>query len=132
MKKELDISTVYLALSLLKEPARKALAGTGHTRRRDQSSAVAIAHHVVSYLRRNWEFHRHGKAVANSEVVAHLASIIWNVPPEITNDHAAIDANNREDARQFIAEEIFATLTAEYEPVYAPERYTGWGGPRLA
>ncbi|KOF12863.1 hypothetical protein AC244_33180 [Ensifer adhaerens] len=131
MKNEFVRSAVYLALSLLKEPARKALAGTGKTHRRERSSAEAIATHVVTYLRRNWEFYRDGKPAKDRDVIQHLANIIWAVPLEIAQDHAAIDADEREAARQFIAEDVFNALTSEFQPVYAPERYTGWDNTRI-
>lgn len=131
MKNELDRSAVYLALSLLKEPERKALAGMSKTRRRERSSAEAIAIHVVTYLRRNWEFHRDGKPVEARDVIQYLAAVIWAVPLEIAQDHAARDEDEREAARQFIAEDVFSALTSEFQPVYAPERFSGWNNFRI-
>jgi hypothetical protein len=39
--------------------------------------------------------------------------------------------NELEAARQFIAEDLFNALTSEFQPVHAPERYTGWDKPEL-
>jgi hypothetical protein len=131
MTEQLDASTIYLALSLLRETYRKALAGKSTRRRRERSSADAIAQHVVTYLRRHWEFQKNGKPVGDAAVIEHLAEVVWNVPPVVAEDHCAIEGSKRDAARWIFAEAIFGALMAEFEPVYAPGSYSGWNTPRF-
>ncbi|RVQ76103.1 hypothetical protein [Sinorhizobium medicae] len=117
MTRQLDAPTIYLALALLRETYRKALAGKSTRRRRERSSADTIAKHVVDYLRRNWEFHRAGKPADDANLIEHLAEVVWNVPPSLAEDHCAIDGSKRDAARWVFAEAIFNALRDEFEPV---------------
>lgn len=123
---QLDQS-IYIHLTMSRGPAKRALAGTGQSRRRERPSAHWIATEIVKAIRRNHRIEKYGAAVPEEEVIDLLAEELWNVPEVTARELVGIDANKRDAAKRAITNVLLAALTSRYECTFFRPEYRGMG-----
>lgn len=116
-KSELE-SLIHIHLTMVRQPSKRAFAGTGQSRRREKTSAHRIAHATVTGVRVNLRFRRDGVSVDDAEVVALLEDELWKVPEATARDSVAIDSTQRDSARDTIAQRLFVALSGTFECSY--------------
>lgn len=119
--------TIYIHLTVAGGPSKRALAGTGQSRRRERPSAHRIATEIVKAIRINHRIERHGVNVPDAEVIDLLAEELWNVPELTLKDLVGIDANKRDNAKRTITDVLLAALTTRYECTFFMPAYRGMG-----
>lgn len=118
---------IYIHLTMAGGPSKRALAGTGQSRRRERPSAHRIATKIVTAIRINHRIELHGEAVPDAEVIDLLAEELWNVPVAIAKDLVGVDANKRDAAKRTITDVLLAALTSRYECTFFRPEYRGMG-----
>ncbi|OCP36725.1 hypothetical protein [Ensifer sp. LC163] len=117
-------SSICIRLATIHQPTKKGFAGTGQSRRREKSSAAAIAKSIVAGVRVNHRIERAGVSIDDAELIKLLATALWNVPEGLATDMVGIDANKREAAREAIARTLFVALTDNYTcTFFQPEHH---------
>lgn len=123
---QLDQS-IYIHLTTAHGPSKRALAGTGRSRRRERLSAHSIATEIVKAIRINHRIERYGATVPETEVIDLLAEELWNVPETMAKDLVGIDANKRDGAKRAITNVLLTALTRRYECTFFMPQYRGMG-----
>ncbi|MEI3853587.1 MULTISPECIES: hypothetical protein [unclassified Ensifer] len=118
---------IYIHLTIARGPSKRALAGTGQSRRRERPSAHSIATAILKGIRINHRIEKYGTAVPDAEVIDLLAEEIWNVPETTAKDLVGIDANKRDGAKRAITNVLLAALTRRYECTFFMPEYRGMG-----
>ncbi|HEV7305237.1 hypothetical protein [Ensifer sp.] len=119
--------SIYTRLTTAGEPSKRALAGTGQSRRRERQSAHSIATSVVNGILINHCIERHGETVPKAEVIDLLAEALWNVPETIAKELVGVDANKRDAAKRSITDVLLAALTSKYRCTHFVPKYRGMG-----
>lgn len=123
---QLDQS-IYIHLTVSHRSSKRALAGTGRSRRRERPSAHSIATSIVKGILINHRIELYGPAVPDGEVIDLLAEELWNVPDAITKELVGINANKRDGAKRAITNVLLTALTRRYECTFFMPEYRGMG-----
>lgn len=118
---------IYIHLTIAPGPSKRALAGTGQSRRRERPSAHWIATEIVKAIHVNHRIERHGASVPEAEIIDLLAEELWNVPELTAREFVGIDANKRDAAKRTITNVLLAALTSRYECTFFRPEYRGMG-----
>lgn len=118
---------IYISLVTTREPIKRAFAGTGHSRRREKSSAHWIAGSIVKSIRVNHRIERNGVEADEAGIIDMLADELWKVPEVIAKDLVGIDANKRDDAKAAITRALLSALTSRFECTFFMPEYRGMG-----
>ncbi|MFK0278596.1 hypothetical protein ACIQUG_33355 [Ensifer sp. NPDC090286] len=121
---------IYIHLTTTPAPAKRALAGTGQSRKRERPSAHRIATTIVKAIRKNHRIERHGVTVPESEIIDLLAEELWNVPEAIAKHLVGVDATKRDDAKQVITSALLSALTTRYECTFVRSGGASGLGPQ--
>lgn len=118
---------IYINLTTARGPSKRALAGTGQSRRRERPSAHSIATEIVKAIHVNHRIERYGVTVPEVEIIDLLAEELWNVPAVTTKELVGIDASKRDAAKRTITNVLLAALTSRYECTFFRPEYRGMG-----
>ncbi|WP_234844658.1 hypothetical protein [Sinorhizobium meliloti] len=87
-----------------------------------------FAHDIVGALQRQIGFRRQGATIDDAAVEEFLAAAIC-IPSEDFVALVGIDAGSRDAAKRAMSKMLAEGLTAEFEIVSDPQRYTRRSGP---
>ena len=118
-------SAIHIHLTMIRQPTKRGFAGTGQSRRREKTSARSIAQAIVTGVRVNHRFGRNGVGVDDAEIIALLEDELWKVSESTARNLVAIDTNQRDNARDTIAQRLFVALTGTFECSYFRPPYSG-------
>lgn len=118
---------IYIRLVTTREPIKRAFAGTGQSRRREKTSAAAIARSIVESILRNHRIERGGEPVDEAEIIDVLTEELWKVPEQTAKDLVGVDANKRDAAKAAITAALISGLVSRYDCTFFMPEYRGMG-----
>ncbi|QRY70347.1 hypothetical protein JVX98_12715 [Ensifer sp. PDNC004] len=118
---------IYIGLVTTREPIKRAFAGTGQSRRREKTSAAAIARSIVESILRNHRIERGGEPVDEAEIIDVLTEELWKVPEQTAKDLVGVDANKRDAAKAAITQALLAALLDRYDCTFFMPEYRSMG-----
>ncbi|MEY9197419.1 hypothetical protein [Sinorhizobium sp. CCBAU 05631] len=133
---EYDIErAIFIRFAMIGRPVLNGLAAKGQRRRRDPQCSTLFARDIVTALRAQIGFRRHGEAVEDAIVQEFLRAAIWEIPVADCAALVGIDATPRDAAKREISKRLADRLKAEFEIFHAPafrhgDSGTGPLGPR--
>ncbi|AUX76242.1 hypothetical protein [Sinorhizobium fredii] len=119
---------IFTRFAMVGRPVLNGLAAKGQRRRRDPQCSTLFARDIVTALRAQIGFRRHGEAVDDAIVQEFLRAAIWEIPVGDCAVLVGIDATPRDAAKREISKRLAERLKAEFEIVYDPAFYHGRSG----
>lgn len=105
---------VAIALGCLRRTTIRGFAGCGPSRRRDWHLAPTMAEAIARAVTASLSFDKNDRIVILSRVAHHIEKVLKDVADSEARALAGIDANERDRARQAIADRITERLCQRY------------------
>ncbi|MEY9100470.1 hypothetical protein ABIA24_003379 [Sinorhizobium fredii] len=119
---------IFIRFAMVGRAVLNGLAAKGQRRRRDPQCSSLFARDIVTALRAQIGFRRHGEAVDDATVQEFLRAAIWEISIEDCAVLVGIDATSRDAAKRDIAKRLAEQLKAEFEIVHDPAFHHGDSG----